>query len=86
LFAEVEEAATNEHRRRNELARLIFKWGFEKYKEAGSYDGFDRTKDFAAQLDLRSDGDCGVYRFVVHFVFFLGLFQWSILWKREPLT
>ena len=24
---------------RNELARLILEWGFEKYKEAGSYDG-----------------------------------------------
>jgi hypothetical protein len=39
LFAAVEKAAANERRRRNELARLIFEWGFEKYKEAGSYDG-----------------------------------------------
>jgi hypothetical protein len=39
LFADVEKAATNERRKRNELARLIFEWGFEKYKEAGSYDG-----------------------------------------------
>jgi hypothetical protein len=37
--ADVEKAATNEHRRRNELARLIFEWGFEKYKGAGSCDG-----------------------------------------------
>jgi hypothetical protein len=39
LFADIEKAANNERRRRNELARLIFEWGFEKYKEAGSYDG-----------------------------------------------
>jgi len=38
LFTEVEAAAWSEHRKRNELARLIFEWGFEKYKEAGSFD------------------------------------------------
>ena len=38
LFRALESAAWNEHRKRNELARLIFEWGFEKYHEAGSYD------------------------------------------------
>lgn len=38
LFDALEAAAQSEHRKRNELARLIFEWGFEKFQEAGSFD------------------------------------------------
>lgn len=49
LFTEVEAAAWSEHRRRNELARLIFEWGFAKYKEAGSYDALIGRKAAVAR-------------------------------------
>jgi hypothetical protein len=38
LYLEVEEAAQDEHRKRNEFARLIFEWGFAEFKKAGSLD------------------------------------------------
>jgi hypothetical protein len=38
LYLEVEEAAQDEHRKRNEFARLIFEWGFAEFKKAGSFD------------------------------------------------
>jgi hypothetical protein len=31
------EAAQDEHRKRNEFARLIFEWGFAELKKAGSF-------------------------------------------------
>lgn len=38
LFRLLDSCAETEHRKRNELARLIFEWGFSKYHEAGSFD------------------------------------------------
>jgi hypothetical protein len=38
LYLEVEEAAQEEHRKRNEFARLIFEWGFAEFQKAGSFD------------------------------------------------
>lgn len=38
LFTDLEAAAWSEHRKRNELARLIFEWAFLEYQKAGSYD------------------------------------------------
>ncbi|MGH9716434.1 MAG: hypothetical protein ACRD4R_06875 [Candidatus Acidiferrales bacterium] len=37
LFEALERAAATDHRPRNQLARLIFEWAFERYRDAGSY-------------------------------------------------
>jgi hypothetical protein len=49
LYTDLEAAAWSEHRKRNELARLIFEWGFAKYKEAESYDVLIGRKAAAAK-------------------------------------
>jgi len=49
LFDAIEAAAWNEHRKRNELARLIFEWAFAKYQEVGSYDALIGSKAIAAR-------------------------------------
>jgi hypothetical protein len=47
-FTDLEAAAWSEHRKRNELARLIFEWGFVRYQEAGSYDALIGRKSSKA--------------------------------------
>ncbi len=37
LYGALERAAFAERRGPNELARMIFEWAFEEYKQAGSY-------------------------------------------------
>lgn len=49
IFTAIEAAAWSEHRKRNELARLIFEWAFAKYQEAGSYDALIGRKATAAR-------------------------------------
>ena len=49
LFTDLEAAAWSEHRKRNELARLIFEWGFARYKDAGSYDALIGRKAAVAR-------------------------------------
>ena len=49
LSAALDDAANFEHRKRGELARLLFEWAFVKYQAAGSYDALIGRKAIAAR-------------------------------------
>lgn len=58
LYLEVEDAAQDEHRKRNEFARLIFEWGFAEFKKAGSFDaliGEKNHQETAFDIGVRPD-------------------------------
>jgi hypothetical protein len=50
ISLELQAAAWSEHRKRGELARLLFEWAFEKYKIAGSYDALIGRETKKARL------------------------------------
>ena len=61
-FKQLQAAAHDERRKRNEFARLLFEWALDKYKEAGSYDALTGRARAAVPPYHSVIGDAGVIK------------------------